>query len=249
MKLSMRSLLTTGLYGISAALAVTNLVLTGGELSTADLAISVWGIVPWGVAAAHSIYRKYQARRRDVNPTAPPDNPCLRNSTHSTINSALHMTAASGFIASDLTHVKESSPAMTVRVIGSAIWLSCAGLYCWLSRSHERPQEDHPERVIKPYGIKSSTYQLVGELAYLTAGGLYQASWLLDPTHSTLKLIGNVCWLTAGLHDTLQASYTVYQNQHLPQSSIQTIHFKPAPLALTEVKIEQPTEKIVALKS
>jgi len=247
-RLSTRQLITAGLYGVSATLAVTSLVLSAGSLSSLDLTLSLCGVIPWGMAAAQSVYRKYHARRNDVNAEKNPPLPssqdklAIRGSTHSTINALLNVISATSFLAGDLCHVTAVTPAMRARLIGSSLWLTSSGLYCWLAKTHERRQEEVSDLAVQSKKTSAAKFHFMGEIGFLGAGALYYAAWWLDPTRAPLKLIGYTCWLTAGSHDTLQAAWAIKSEKQKPPVRIDLVgQYHPPLFSSVHAQLPAPT--------
>lgn len=168
-----------------AVLAITNIAVYAPTYTTLDLALTVTGTSLWALAAGHSFYRRARDWLNDDGETqavVQASESLLRGSTHSTINATLHATAATFYIASDLSHLAlDSTTPLTpyiCRIIGSGFW---AGWACSNFRRavvHERHQEQHPEQAVVP----NYSADLVDHGEMMAASILYNAAtYLLVP--------------------------------------------------------------------
>jgi hypothetical protein len=215
------------MYGGCTVLAVTNLAVNGSTFTALDLGLVVAGLVPWAVAATQSIYRKVQACRQEMHAdedvsdlvapqTVANNTQLLRGSTHAAINASLHMTAATFFTTGDALYLAGAVPnpaggpstsILAARTTGSVFWFLSAGVYLLMAVAHDRKKEDHPNEVIKPFGIANEVYNLTGESIYLGAGVLYAyAIYAYDPINP-IKATANTLWLIANSMGTVAAIY------------------------------------------
>ena len=206
-----RQLLTASLYFGSAVCAITNLALTGGGLTGVNLALSICGIVPWGLAAAQGLYNRYHARKKALSNQVVPfeqadkEESAWQPSTHAFINSALHVTASTFYIASDLYNPTSPVKMSAIRVTGSFFWdfAACTGV--WSARKILHEQENHPGTTIKRCGLDAASVNLTCEINYIVSGLFYLTSNLAGPKLIPLKLAANICWILAGTHDVITA--------------------------------------------
>ena len=219
-RLSTRRLLVSTLYMGSAVLFITNLATTAGAFTTLDLALTVIGATTWGVAAVHSITRRYQARRDEMMQTPPvkQSDKALKGSTHNTINASLHIASASMFIAGDIHYITAPNPVLITRLLGSFLWLKSAGLTLWLARNNERAREINPDAAVQLCGINPATLDFIVEVEYLAAGLLYTFAIWNHKTFLPLKVAGNFCWLIACTHETIR----MYREMQKTKNGIHT---------------------------
>lgn len=222
--LPIRRLLSTLLYVCSAALFIINLGMSGAAgFSAIDLGLVIAGVVLWVLGGAHSTYIRVKALKSDMSPTE--ENavePYLRPSTHSAINASLFSASAVFFIAGDAYSDTTSIQIRAPRLAGSLLWLISSATYGWLSMSHERKQEIHPDQIIKPLGVRPEVYIFSCEAEYLSAGILYAAAIYLTNPIPALKAAGNSCWLLASTHETVRTLYNMCRvevPEQLPPSS------------------------------
>lgn len=215
----------TSIYGTCAVLAVANLAVNGSTFTGLDLGLTIAGVVPWVAAASHSLYRRIQARRKKVaddrreaagEEPAPKEKEIVRISTHAAINSSLHMSAASFFIAGDAIYLSNivpnpaggpSTAILATRTAGSGLWLFSASIYLLTAVTHDRKKEDHPDEVASVLGVPAEVANLAGEALYLGAGILYAYAIYTSEVLNPIKATSNTLWLVANSMGTLMAVY------------------------------------------
>jgi hypothetical protein len=243
-----RQLASACMYFVCALLGIINLGLTAYTYNSIDLILTAIGVTAWSIASTQGLFVTWRAKKSVFNQAPntdielgiasevhensvqlahPNDERGIRGSTYSTIGAALNMVSSACFIASDMHNVQSADAQLIARLFGSGLWFKSASLYCWMSRSYQRKQEDNPALTIKHFGFNAIDLNFMGNVEYLASAFYYAGSiWSSNPINP-LKAAGNVCWIVAGIHDTTSA-YLDLRNNNIQRN----MTLFPAPVAI-----------------
>lgn len=212
-----RQLITSCMFGAYTALVVTNVIINRDALSALDLGLLVPAIATLGTAVTQSIIRSiHNVLSRDDNEDENTETTlCIRNSSHNIINSALHITSSSTFIAFDalllagITRIPAATPysAAIVRVTGSSLWCSAAWLNLFTAIARDCKNDNEPDVQHDPFGIQPASFNLTNEILYMMAAICYAYAIYAESPVNPFKAAPNSLWLLAGVIGTSAAIY------------------------------------------
>jgi len=205
MRLSTRRLMASVIYAGSAVCSVTGLVIAAPAMDTTSLILCVCGASLWSAAAVHTLWRDYRAVTESDEQNIYSER--LRPSTHSMINAGLYIVSASSYLAADFRWVASQNKVIDFNVLSSLFWLKGACINFLVAATAERTQEERPWE--ESGRFCSALWDFIAEVDCLMSGIMDELAMTSEKTAAVADIAGNVCWMVACLHDTVQAGLTL----------------------------------------
>lgn len=221
---STRNLIVAVVVAVSALLALCGSASgwISGELIGSELILSIVSMALLNIATTHSLYNSHQTRSKEVakekgSPAPADEKTIMKGSTHTTINSLLHLTAATTSLANDGQKLSTLSPFLLLRFAGTNLWF-CAGLIGLLQAYVQYHKEKNPNETVRPCGIKPLKYKLYNQGQLSVAGFLYLTSALMNGMNP-LFVVSSSLWIMSGLQG-IQQTYSELDNDEKAAASV-----------------------------